>query len=185
VAERDDALRRLIDKDAIRDLVLSYSRAVDRQDFACLRTLYTADAMEDDHNGLYAGPAAGYVDWLETVMPRLGITAHAVQNHLIAIEDDGHAQGEVYVTSYHRMPPAEDGTRQDLINGARYLDHYRKEEGLWKFARRTVTLDWKRIAPSSWDPLIDDLQGGTAGTHDAGDPSYQVLCHRIFARQDR
>ena len=35
----------LIDKEKIRDLVLSYSRGVDRQDFAFLRTLYTREMV--------------------------------------------------------------------------------------------------------------------------------------------
>ena len=120
----------LIDKDAIRDLVLCYSRSIDRQDFAFLRTLYTADAMEDNHGGGYSGPAEGYIRWLEGVMPRLGITTHAVQNHLIAVEGADRAQGEVYVTAYHTLP-AEGGGWTDLIHGMRYLDHYAKVDGRW------------------------------------------------------
>src|SRR5271165_4754143 len=64
----DQTLQALLDKEAIRDLVLDYSRGVDRQDFALLRTLYTADAMEPDHGGNFSGTAEAYVDWLEEVM---------------------------------------------------------------------------------------------------------------------
>src|SRR5579859_7021541 len=111
-------MQSLLDKDAIRDLVLSYSRAVDRQDFAFLRTLYAEDAMEDDHGGAYSGPFEGYVAWLEEVMPRLGITNHNVTNHLIAFDGRERAQGEVYMIAYHRLP-TEGGGWEDLVHGMR------------------------------------------------------------------
>ena len=171
----------LVDKDAIRDLVLCYSRSVDRQDFAFLRTLYTADAMEDNHGGGYFGPAEGYVDWLESVMPRLGITTHAVQNHLIAVEGEDRAQGEVYVTAYHTLP-ADGGGWTDLIHGMRYLDHYAKVDGRWLFARRTVAVDWKQMGPSSWTKDLPDDTGCLFGMHDRTDPSYEVLEHPLFKR---
>jgi hypothetical protein len=175
-------LKWLVDKDAIRDLVLSYSRAVDRQDFALLRTLYAADAIEDDHGGLYSGPAAGYVDWLAEVMPRLGITAHCVQNHLIVPDGEGRAEGEVYMIAYHRMP-AEGGRWTDLVHGMRYLDRYVRREDRWLFLRRTVAVDWKQVGPCHWNPEAPDAGKAAPGTHDGNDPSYRVLSHPFFERR--
>ena len=43
-------LTELLDKQAIAELVLNYSRAVDRQDLKLLRSLYTKDGI-DDHGG--------------------------------------------------------------------------------------------------------------------------------------
>jgi ketosteroid isomerase-like protein len=174
-------MQHLIDKDAIRDLVLLYSRGVDRQDFALLRSLYTQDAVEDNHSGLFTGSAEAYVDWLETSLPRVATTTHAVQNHLIVVEDETHAQGEVYVLAYHRLP-AEGGGWFDQIHGSRYLDHYEKQDGRWLFARRSVAIDWKRRGPSSWDSDHPDVPGMPLGTHDAADPSYHVLGNVHFAR---
>jgi hypothetical protein len=173
----------LLDKDAIRDLVLCYSRAVDRQDFALLRTLYDAQAIEDDHGGLYSGPAEGYVDWLMTVMPRLSITAHCVQNHLIVMDGEDRAQGEVYMIAYHRMPE-EGGRWSDLVHGMRYLDHYVRRDFRWLFLRRTVTVDWKQIGPCSWSPNGPEPMKAAVGTHDHHDPSYRVLEHPFFLRRD-
>jgi hypothetical protein len=174
-------MQHLIDKDAIRDLVLRYSRGVDRQDFALLRSLYTQDAVEDNHAGLFTGSAEAYVDWLESSLPRVAMTTHAVQNHLIVVEDESHAQGEVYVLAYHRLP-AEGGGWFDQIHGSRYLDHYEKRNGHWLFARRSVAIDWKRRGPSSWDSDHPDVPGMPLGTHDAADPSYHVLENVHFAR---
>ena len=175
-------MQALIDKDAIRDLVLAYSRGVDRQDFALLRSLYTPDAVEDNHAGLFTGPAADYVDWLETSLPNVAATTHAVQNHLIALADETHAQGEVYVIAYHRLP-TEGGGWFDQIHGSRYLDHYEKRDGRWLFARRTVAIDWNRRGPSSWNSDNPDIAGAPMGTHDGGDPSYHALDHAFFARR--
>ncbi len=173
----------LVDKEAIRDLVLCYSRGVDRQDFGLLRTLYTEDAIEDDHGGLYSGPASGYVDWLETAMPRLSITTHNVTNHLIVPDGEGRAQGEVYMIAYHRLP-AERGGWEDLIHGMRYLDHYaRMADGRWLFARRTVTIDWKRMGACTWDPDAPNAGAALKGTTNESDASYRVLEHPIFARR--
>jgi SnoaL-like domain len=174
-------MQALIDKDAIRDLVLAYSRGVDRQDFALLRSLYTPEAVEDNHAGLFTGSAADYIDWLETSLPRVAATTHAVQNHLIVIEDEAHAQGEVYVIAYHRLA-AEGGGWFDQIHGSRYLDRYEKRYGRWLFARRTVAIDWKRRGPSSWDSDHPDVPGMPVGTHDAADPSYHALDNAFFAR---
>ncbi len=173
----------LVDKDAIRDLVLTYSRAVDRQDFALLKTLYTEDAVEDDHGGLYSGSATGYIDWLKEVMPRLGITIHAVHNHLIGFDSADRAQGEVGLVGYHRLPNGKGGW-DDLIHGMRYLDHYAKTGGRWRFARRTVCVDWKQFGPSVWNPADPEIKDAPFGTHDAKDPSYRVLTHPLFARRD-
>jgi len=175
-------MQALIDKDAIRDLVLAYSRGVDRQDFALLRSLYTPDGVEDNHAGLFTGRASDYVDWLQGSLPHLACTTHAVQNHLIALIDETHAQGEVYVIAYHRLP-ADGGGWFDQIHGSRYLDHYEKQGGRWLFARRTVAIDWKRRGPSSWEAGHPDIDGMPLGTHDAADPSYRALDHAFFARR--
>jgi len=174
-------MQALADKDAIRDLVMSYCRGVDRQDFALLRSLYAPDAVEDDHGGLYSGPAQGYVDWLAEVMPRLGITSHNVTNHLIALDGPATGQGEVYCIAYHRMPAGE-GAWEDLVHGMRYLDHYAKGlDGLWRFARRTVTVDWKQIGPCSWEPARDTSKA-LKGRHGPTDASYRALSNAFFAR---
>ena len=173
------ALRALINKQLIAELVLSYSRSVDRQDFSLLRTLYTEDAF-DDHGDLYRGNAAGYVDSLEQSMQGCDITSHAVHNHLIALIDEQTAEGEVYVSAYHRIADGKGGL-VDYVGGFRYLDQYRLEGDRWLFSRRQLMIDWCKTAPAFWDTNQPWLPGTPMGTTNSDDHSY-TLTHPLFAR---
>ena len=84
-------VRVLIEKQAIAELVMNYSRAIDRQDFLLLRDLYTEDGI-DDHGGMYCGGADGFVAWLKDAMKGVE-TMHQVHNHMIAVQGDT-AEGE-------------------------------------------------------------------------------------------
>jgi len=174
-------IQALIDKQAIAELVFGYSRAVDRKDFELLRSLYTEDGF-DDHGGLYCGPAAGYVDWLEQAMASCDITTHSVHNHLIALQSADCAEGEVYVTAYHRLHDG-NGGYNELIEGLRYLDRYRKCDGRWLFASRTLINDWAQVGPAFWDINDPALKGTPIGCCNAADPSYRLLSQPLFKRR--
>jgi len=175
----EQQLRRLLSKQAITELAFAYSRAVDRRDFSLLKSLYTTDGY-DDHGGYYCGDIAGYVDWLSQAMDNCEITSHAVHNHSIAFSDDGSAEGEVYVTAYHRMHDGKGGY-DEYIGGFRYLDNYREEGGAWRFSRRQLIIDWIRTAPASWDLDHPLLRGNTIGMAGPTDASY-TLGQPLFAR---
>ncbi|MBK7951596.1 MAG: nuclear transport factor 2 family protein [Deltaproteobacteria bacterium] len=196
---RDPALRDLLERRAIVELVECYSRAVDRRDYALLESLYTEDGI-DDHAGLYCGPAAGFVAWLEGALAGVDATTHHVHNVTLAldldlggdrgddldgkIDDRERAEGEVYVSAYNRIRNP-DGSLAELEQGLRYLDHYRRDASGWRFARRTVVCDWARLGPAFWDPAHPLLAGKRFGRDGADDASYAVLTSPIFARGPR
>lgn len=168
------ALETLIAKDAIRELVLLYSRGVDRKDAALLRDLYTADAT-DTHGDSYDGDAVGYCDFLEKSFPYMPYSGHHVCNHLISVDGD-EGNGEVYAIAYHVIPDGQGGWMEDLMT-VRYIDNYRKEaDGRWRFAKRVVTYDMRNRRPIAapgemTDPTLD--------------PSYTTLAQRLFGRGAR
>jgi hypothetical protein len=174
-----ERVRELLAKQAIRELLQAYSRAVDRQDFALLATLYTPDGF-DDHTGLYTGPAAGYVEWLRAAMKAVDLTTHQVHQAMIAVRGR-HAEGEVYVTAYNRLHAAGGGF-EELVHGLRYLDRYREDDGVWRFEHRSVVVDWtqQRSLPPDAGTQRSGQRDGLAG---ADDPSYQLLRDRLFARR--
>ena len=163
-----DPLQELLDREAIRELVHAYCRAVDRRDFAWLRTLYHPDAI-DDHTPYFNGPASEFIDQLPQIMAVNRITSHQVTNLLVALDGD-RAEGEVGVLAYHLMD-----TEQGLVDflvGGRYLDHYVRSGTGWQFMRRKIVLDWSERKPSGFDPAVARSHGAVLGEAGAADPSY-------------
>ena len=167
-----NALEMLIAKDEIRELVLLYSRGVDRKDAALLRTLYTRDGT-DTHGDSFDGGAEDYVKFLEGAFPHMRYSGHHVCNHLISVSGD-QGEGEVYALAYHIIPDRKGGWLEDFM-AVRYIDRYRKEDGCWRFAKRVVTYDMRTTRPIATPAPLP----ATA------DPSYATLISRVFARGPR
>jgi ketosteroid isomerase-like protein len=171
------ALQALIDKDAIRDLVLLYSRAIDRKDGALLRDLYTEDAT-DTHGTDFSGTASEFCTFMDSSWPHLRYSGHHACNHLIEVQGDV-ACGEVYAIAEHCLPDAAkpDAWIEDFLI-VRYLDTYRRcEDGKWRFSKRKVVYDMHIKRPFNGD--------GDLGSSGAIDPSYGELPMRLFARGAR
>ena|ERR1700761_1871515 len=169
----NDALAILVAKEEIRELAMLYSRGVDRKDAALLRTLYTADAT-DTHGDTFDGGAEQYVQFLERSFPHLRYSGHHICNHLISV-DGNEGEGEVYTIAIHVFPNPSGGWVEDFMC-VRYIDRYRKDDGVWRFAQRVVTYDHR-----SQQPIADPGKAGSASE----DPSVTVLRSRLFKRGPR
>lgn len=168
------AVQALIDKEAIRELVLLYSRAIDRQDIALLRDLYTDDAT-DTHGDSFDGPAGDYCDFIARAFPHMPYSGHHVCNHLIAVDGDV-GSGEVYGLAWHLIPTREGGREEDFM-AVRYIDNYRRcADERWRFSRRVVTYDFKLRRPFDG--------GGLLGIAER-DPSYAECLQPLFRRGTR
>jgi hypothetical protein len=161
----------LLAKDAIRDLVLTYCRAIDRRDFGLLAELYALDSI-DDHGALFSGTGAGYVAWVPGILERMLVTSHQVFNHLIAVDGD-YAEGEVYIQAYHLTHDAQ-GQLVKVIGGGRYLDKYCREHGRWLFRHRKIVADYELKLDA--EGTADDLMAGTnTGGYRENDPSHDFF----------
>lgn len=168
-------LDNLLAKEAIRELVLRYCRAIDRRDYAALACMYHPDAT-DDHSPMYKGDAQGYLDWLPSMLDTMTVTSHMVQNHLIVV-DGLQAEGEVTMVSYH-LTKDEEGNDLDIVIGGRYLDRYENRDGVWRFAHRMIVMDWNQIQPSlcQWDsPIVAGTPVGSACKNDPAQNFFKML----------
>ena len=172
----EKALQQLIDKDAIRDLVLCYSRAIDRKDVELLRDLYTEDAT-DTHGTSFDGAAEKYCDFIDASLPYMNYYGHQACNHMVSVEGD-EGNGEVYAIALHYIPDQTNpGKMIEDFMAVRYIDNYRRcTDGTWRFSKRVVTYDMHMVRPFDGDGLL--------GTSEV-DPSYEVLKQRFFQRGPR
>jgi hypothetical protein len=167
-----------LDTLALQRLVWAYCHAVDRRDYILLRSLYHDDAI-DDHGAMFCGSADAFVAWLPSMLQNWQATSHAITNLLFLIDGD-QAEGELVSTAYHRTL---DGSREIIAHG-RYLDQYRKRDGVWRFWRRALAHDWmedRAIAPGSADADI----GIAPGRPSMDDPAYQRLPLLALQRRQR
>lgn len=150
-------------KQAIKELVFRYCRAIDRRDFEMLATLYAEDSL-DEHGDLFSGSGDDFVKWVPSILATMHATSHQVMNHLIALDPDNpdYAEGEVYIQAYHLMD-GEGGERIHLIGGGRYLDKYTRRAGCWQFSHRKIVGDYELVLPvhkSGSLSLVDGQQRG-------------------------
>ncbi len=165
----------LADLDCLGRLVTTYSRAIDRRDFALLRSLYHDDAIEE-HGEMFRGSPDDYVTFVKGALAAYAMTSHYVVNALFELDGDM-AEGESYKINYHRThgPDA-----REVITGSRSLDHFRKRDGEWRFSRRFVVLDWARTRPADAAAYDDFAAGSPHGVAGADDLSYALL--NLFRR---
>jgi len=137
-------LQQLLDRCAIQDVLVRYSRAVDRADVELLRGCYHADATED-HGGVFSGPAHDYIDRIAGVLPRAGILNHLVTNVLIEFTSADRATVEAYILTFARMK--KDGEKFDTLTLARTVDRFERRGGTWAIAARRMCWEWNHEMP--------------------------------------
>ncbi|HQN49966.1 MAG TPA: nuclear transport factor 2 family protein [Phenylobacterium sp.] len=167
-------LQGLLDKQAITEVLMRYSRAVDRGDEALLRACYHDDAVED-HGGSFLGAANDYIAAILPALHSDRLMTHTVTNVLVELESPTLARSECYYLSFARYPAAEPPF--ETLTLARAIDRMEKRGGVWRIARRTLRWEWNREQPiaETWarggigDPAIL-LHGGKM----PNDPLYEV-----------
>jgi 3-phenylpropionate/cinnamic acid dioxygenase small subunit len=137
-----EQLRRLEDKQALQELLVSYARSCDDRDWPRYRSLFIADA-EIDYTGAYgrSGRRDDIADWIERIMsgPALQHTQHFLTNIEITVEGDRAAGRADYLNPDVFSGPA---GRELLVNGGIYdFTAVRTDEG-WRFSRLTARILW-------------------------------------------
>lgn len=129
------------DHAALRRCAELYAVGADRRDKDAWRAVLAEDCVIEGPGFSVAGREAnlGSIDMLGQMFRA---TQHRVHQVVATIDGDG-AAGETYCTADHLL------NDQDAVLGwaIRYQDAWRRDGGEWRFARRTLIVDWEEVRP--------------------------------------
>ena len=162
--EEYQAFRRLLDKEAIREVCLKYTRGIDRHDAELAAEAYHDDAV-DDH-GTFIGAAREFIRHVNELHARhWNMHQHYVTNQTIDIDGD-----TAHVETYYLAALRRDNGAIDLAGG-RYVDRCEKRAGRWAIVQRACLIEWMTELPKAGGEV--DVNLYLHGTWDRSDISYQ------------
>jgi hypothetical protein len=176
MSRQSEALQRLIDKDAIRDALCRYARAVDRGDWALMRSTYHRDAY--DEHGEYQGSVDGLVAWLDQRFAGVDNSMHFLGNCMIEFAGPDLALVETSFVSRRLRAPTDAESKnlepQDAMcreGWGRYVDRFERRKGEWRVAARCVVME-----ASSTSVAMGGIRNSplTWGQRNPGDRLYQA-----------
>jgi hypothetical protein len=129
---------------ALGQLVGAYARHADRRDAERFVELFEPDATlrlvrRGDEGRPLESRGRRQLAKVIGALGRFDVTYHLVANHTVRVTGD-HATGEVYCVAHHLAADA-DGC-VDHVMHLRYLDRYRRSDGVWRFAERETHVEW-------------------------------------------
>jgi hypothetical protein len=161
----------LVAREAIRDVLYRYCRAVDRGDKDLLKSCYHPDGR-DDH-GFYSGLGSDFADYVIPILAQLELSIHSLSNPIIEL-DGNHAFVETHWSVIHRLKRG--GKLTDIWDQGRYLDEFECRDGEWKILNRLVVMDAERWSDTlNFLDLVPDTDPNKVrtGRRGADDPVYR------------
>ncbi len=165
-------MRVLVDQVAIRQLLATHSRGIDRTDTALLDQVW--DESGHVAYGFFTGKPREFSATVTGLMRGGPITLHRTSNMWIKVRGD-EAVSESYVLAYtvtddDGAPPV-----QTLIGG-RYLDQFKRHHAGWRMTHRQYLMEWN----VNWEGTGSTLPGfssafGPMGGHVDADPSVEFF----------
>jgi hypothetical protein len=157
--------QRLLDRDAIWQCVLRYTRGLDRLDLDLFRSAYWEDATTC--HGHVNGSVDDFLDWWLPMQGGREVGQHAVSNHWVEFDGDDGADAETYfLASIKNL----DSPVVELLAG-RYVDRFERRGGEWRIKTRVLVFEWQSTLDASAMPAR--LVNNHRGTRDKLDPSYE------------
>jgi SnoaL-like domain len=164
LASLEDRVRKLEDRAALQDLVTTYFRATDDDDYETLEACFAPDARFAASGFDGGGGRDGVIAFLKTARAGMGQTVHTPNYVQLDFKDDDTATG---VVGAH----LELGIGGQTIYAAvRYLDEYARIDGRWFIKSREMKAihvgPWSDVGTSLSTPLNVRWPGGEAGPSD-------------------
>lgn len=136
----DRRIQQMLDRAAIREVLLRYAHGVDRQDLPLVESCFVPGAAYQGSLG--TGTFEEALDALRERIQRYKSTMHLIGNHFIELDGDT-AKSETYTIAYHLTEEVE-GEPIVLTVAVRYLDDMLRYDGDWRIESRVVQPEWQR-----------------------------------------
>ena len=160
----ENALREMLDREAIRAVYARYARGMDRIDVALIGSAYHPDAVEDHHGEVYSGPSIPET-LARHVRDGMNRTLTNFTSFTIALDGD-RAGCEAYYIGLHLL---KNGNKR-LLSAGRSVDRLERRDGEWRFTHRNIQPDMVRILQG------DEIEvAGIVYDRSPTDLSYEVL----------
>jgi 3-phenylpropionate/cinnamic acid dioxygenase small subunit len=143
----EERIKRLEDTEDIRRLLLEYGRTLDDRDFAAYSGLFSDDGGEWAGGfGSFKGPAEIKAAMERTIgtAPNTQGNYHLLSNFIVDVDGD---TAKAW-SRWSFVVPGETGDPRLMVSG-RYDDELVRENGRWKFQRRTVSGDIGGAPPTA------------------------------------
>lgn len=160
-------LNELADREAIRELIYRYCRAVDRIDAELGYSVWHDDGTADYGEAIYLGTGRGAIDFICASHRALLGHSHQVTNITLTLDGD-RAASESYVFATLRM--AGEGSERAIGIWGRYLDRWSKRAGRWGIDHRQTVLDFDEVRE-----VVSAHAPQRYGRRDRHDPSYALF----------
>ena len=184
-------------RQAIQDVLATYSRGIDRLDKELLLSVYHPDAI-DDH-GVFIGTPEEFADWAIAMHSASHLShQHCVLNHTCDLDGD-----VAHTETYYMFLAMNRAGAPTANSSGRYIDRMEKRNGRWAIAARVCLRDWAplkeipesldqsrmTIVQNQDDALRAILRSGPQPSRDRNDVSYQrplvIPPERVQAFRDR
>ena len=166
---RENILSRLERLEAIEDirsLVSGYAESCDQQDLVALEKLFTLEAEFDSPNGsLKSKGRQNIIDMYQEVFMSRGPSFH--WTHDVTIKVDESNASLASGTVYSHAETTRDGVAS--LAAMRYDDLYSKQEGTWKFSKRTINFFYYVKTEDYLESLSDPMRVSMGGEKIAAD----------------
>ncbi|MEZ5649045.1 MAG: nuclear transport factor 2 family protein [Burkholderiaceae bacterium] len=127
---------RLEARNAIGELASAYAVACDEHDIDRIASLFTEDAVFDAPSGFMdAHGRQAIVEMFDRVLAMRGPGYHWTHDHFIRFDQGSEDQASGLLLSHAETTP---GGVMSLA-AMKYDDVYRVEDGIWRFAKRTIS----------------------------------------------
>ena len=134
-------LQNLLELAQLRHTAELYAQGADRKDKAIWSQLLAEDCVIEGPGFTLEG-RSGCLAAIDGLAHMFRATVHRVHNQVATIDGDL-ASGETYCTADHLLLQAD----RVLVWTLRYLDHWQRDAGQWRFTRRKIILEWQETRP--------------------------------------